>query len=77
VVLNPGDQVLTVTDGITEAMDPSQAQFGDDRVAEVLGHAGASGTTLLRRLLTDVRTFEAGGIQSDDIAAILLSIGHQ
>ncbi len=67
VVLRPGDEVLTVTDGITEAMDPSQAQFGEDRVGELMGGG-------LQRLLKDVKAFEAGGVQSDDIAAVLLRI---
>ncbi len=69
VTLSPGDEVLIVTDGITEAMDPSEAQFGEDRVAEAMGGD-------LRRLLADVRAFEAGGVQSDDIAAVLLKISH-
>jgi serine phosphatase RsbU (regulator of sigma subunit) len=68
VNLSPGDEVLTVTDGITEAMDPSQAQFGEDRVAAAMGGG-------LEILLRDVRAFEAGGVQSDDIAAVLLTIG--
>jgi serine phosphatase RsbU (regulator of sigma subunit) len=67
VTLRPGDEVLIVTDGITEAMDPSQAQFGEQRVAEGMGGG-------LPLLLGDVRAFEAGGVQSDDIAAVLLRI---
>nr|WP_294509445.1 PP2C family protein-serine/threonine phosphatase [uncultured Rhodopila sp.] len=70
VSLRPGDEVLTVTDGITEAMDPSECQFGEDRVAAVAGGG-------LPRLLADVRAFEAGGVQSDDIAAVLLQIGNR
>ena len=36
VDLNPGDQVLTVTDGITEATDSAGKQFGEARVEEFL-----------------------------------------
>jgi sigma-B regulation protein RsbU (phosphoserine phosphatase) len=75
VTLEPGDVLLIVTDGITEAMDPSQNLFGEDRVAEIMGNFRSHETTLLRRLLTDVRSFEAGGLQSDDIAAVALRIG--
>jgi serine phosphatase RsbU (regulator of sigma subunit) len=56
-------------------MDPSQNFFGEDRVAEIMGNFRSHETTLLRRLLTDVRSFEAGGLQSDDIAAVALRIG--
>jgi serine phosphatase RsbU (regulator of sigma subunit) len=74
VDLEPGDQLLIVTDGITEAMDRSQQLFGDVRVAELTVRRGLSETTLLDRLLTDVRVFEAGNPQSDDIAAIALMV---
>ena len=33
-----------------------------------------SGMGLLERLLDEVRAFEAGGAQSDDIAAVLLKV---
>jgi len=77
VTLEPGDQLLIVTDGITEAMDPSQSLFGEDRVADLMKHRGSPDTSLLLRLLADVRAFEAGGLQSDDIAAVTLRIGGE
>ncbi len=75
VNLGPGDQLLIVTDGITEAMDPSRRLFGEGRVAEWVAHCPSSETNLLDQLLADVREFEAGSSQSDDIAAILLKLG--
>ena len=44
------------------------------RVAELLVQPGSPDTTLLDRLLTVVRAFEAGNPQSDDIAAIALMV---
>ncbi|WP_158258492.1 PP2C family protein-serine/threonine phosphatase [Rhodopila globiformis] len=75
VTLAPGDEVLTVTDGITEAMDQSQCLFGEERVAGVMRRGCVAGTSLLQQLLAGVRAFEAGGMQSDDIAAVLVTIG--
>jgi serine phosphatase RsbU (regulator of sigma subunit) len=72
VDLGAGDELLIVTDGITEAMDPSLHLFGEDRIAEAIGDRGGAG--LLDRLLGEVRVFEAGGAQSDDIAAVLLKV---
>jgi serine phosphatase RsbU (regulator of sigma subunit) len=75
VDLGPGDQFLIITDGVTEAMDPSGQLFGEARVAELVGHCDLSETALLHQLMDSVRAFEAGSPQSDDIAAILLEIG--
>jgi sigma-B regulation protein RsbU (phosphoserine phosphatase) len=72
VNLGLGDELLIVTDGITEAMDPSLRLFGEARIAEAIGDRGGVG--LLDRLLGEVRVFEAGGAQSDDIAALLLKV---
>jgi phosphoserine phosphatase RsbU/P len=72
VDLGPGDELLIVTDGITEAMDPSLRLFGEERIAEAIGDR--SGMGLLERLLGEVRAFEAGSAQSDDIAAVLLKV---
>jgi serine phosphatase RsbU (regulator of sigma subunit) len=65
--LASGDELLIVTDGITEAFDPSGQLFGEDRIAASLGRP-------LDKLLAEVRAFEAGSTQSDDIAAILLRL---
>jgi hypothetical protein len=40
-----------------------------------MGHCDSNETALLERLMAQVRMFEAGSPQSDDIAAILLKIG--
>jgi serine phosphatase RsbU (regulator of sigma subunit) len=75
IQMSPGEELLIVTDGITEAMDPSGSLFGDGRVAEFVRCRVAGEAAPLDRLLAHVRGFEAGSPQSDDIAAILLTIG--
>ena len=77
VDLGTADELLIVTDGITEAMDPSQELFGDARVTALAGQRDPGQGTLLDQLLTQVRAFEAGQPQSDDIAAILLRLGAE
>jgi sigma-B regulation protein RsbU (phosphoserine phosphatase) len=74
VELLPGDELLIVTDGITEAMDPLQNVFGENRVLDLMTNRSAREGAVLQHLLTQVRAFEAGGPQSDDIAAILLRL---
>jgi phosphoserine phosphatase RsbU/P len=62
-----------VTDGITEAANPSGLQFGDTRVREFLT-ARPDQPAPLARLLETVRLFEAGQPASDDIAALLFTL---
>src|SRR5215468_6571163 len=73
VELAPGDQLLIVTDGITEAADASEAQFGEARVRAFLATARSGEEAALARLTAAVRDFEAGQPASDDVAAILFT----
>lgn len=75
VDLEPGDEFLIVTDGVTEATAPSLELFGEARIADLVAHRALDGTGLLDQLLERVRAFEADSPQADDIAAILLKIG--
>jgi len=70
VQLETNDQLLVVTDGVTEATAPGDAMFGDDRVTELL--ATHAGTSLLPTLVAAVREFESGLAAFDDLAAIHL-----
>jgi serine phosphatase RsbU (regulator of sigma subunit) len=72
IELAPGDALLIVTDGITEATSPERELFGEDRVADLVAQHDADAAPLLHQLQAHVQRFEAGSPQSDDIAAILL-----
>jgi PAS domain S-box-containing protein len=74
VMLGPGDRLLAVTDGITEATDPSDAMFGEARLEAFLAGVGPQDTDVLARLTAEVRAFEAGRPAFDDIAAMLVTI---
>ncbi len=74
IELGKGDELLAVTDGITEAADASHRLFGDDRVAELLVQRDPEAPDPLRRLMARVREFEAGNPPSDDVAALLLKL---
>jgi sigma-B regulation protein RsbU (phosphoserine phosphatase) len=66
--LQPGDCLLIVSDGITEAATPDGTLFTDAGVVSWLGtpqHA-------LAGLVAEVRDFEAGYPASDDLSALLL-----
>jgi serine phosphatase RsbU (regulator of sigma subunit) len=69
-----GDTILVVTDGFTESVDPSGTLYGQDRIEQQLSAADPANLDLLRTLLQQVRSFEAGQPPADDTAAILLTL---
>jgi sigma-B regulation protein RsbU (phosphoserine phosphatase) len=75
VTLAPGDRLLIVTDGFTEAHDAGSQLYGDDRVASFVAGLAVDAADPLPALIRDVRAFEAGLPAFDDMAAILLTLG--
>ena len=73
--LAPGDRLLIVTDGFTEAHDPQGALYGDGRVAQFMAAVAPGDTEALARLAGDVRAFAAGRPAFDDMAALLVAYG--
>jgi sigma-B regulation protein RsbU (phosphoserine phosphatase) len=73
--LVPGDRLLVVTDGFTEAHDPKGALYGDGKVVEFVASLQPGEVAPLKKLSGAVRAFEAGRPASDDMAAILLTYG--
>jgi sigma-B regulation protein RsbU (phosphoserine phosphatase) len=74
--LGPGDRVLIVTDGFTEAQDAAQALYGDARVAGFAEGMQPDDAEPLRRLYRDVRAYEEERPASDDMAAVLLTLAE-
>jgi len=74
VSLDSGDQVLVVTDGITEAADPSGGLFGEARLTDFFAAVKPDDADVLKHLTEAVRTFEAGVPPADDVAAVRLAI---
>jgi len=74
VELAPGDTIVVVTDGITEARSPRDEELGDERVGETLralaGEDDAS--AVLRGLLAAVDEWANVAGCSDDLTALVL-----
>jgi sigma-B regulation protein RsbU (phosphoserine phosphatase) len=69
--LAPGDTLVLYTDGVTEAEDRDEEQFGSPRLLEFFsGGAGKTAGETVSRLLAGVRAFEAGAPQADDITIL-------
>ena len=75
-VLHPGDTIFLYTDGLNEAEDAANAQFGDDRMEKVaatlLDEGGASPNMLVNRMLEAVSRFVNGAEQSDDLTMLAI-----
>jgi serine phosphatase RsbU (regulator of sigma subunit) len=72
LVLAPGDGLFLFTDGVTEAFDPARVMFGERRLEALLTDLqGLPTTELPNRIIAEVKTFEAGGPQTDDITCLL------
>ncbi len=74
ISLSPDDSLLIVTDGFTEANDPDGQLFGEERIEGFLAEADPRSGQSLRKLVDQVREFEAGRPAFDDMAAILLAM---
>ena len=73
VQLDPGDIVVVVSDGVSEALSAAGEEFGDTRLqAAVMPHTGASPDVILERLLAGVREFTKGAVQNDDVTALVV-----
>lgn len=72
--LSAGDMLVVFSDGVTEAMNPSREEFGDDRLATLLrrGSSLPSAGALLTRLFAETDAFSDGAEQSDDMTCIVL-----
>lgn len=72
--LEPGDQVLLFSDGVTEARDAAGDFFGVDRLADLVGRQSAAGTPppeTMRRLVQAILEHQAGELQ-DDATTVLV-----
>lgn len=71
--LDPGDTLLFFTDGVTEAVGPDAALFGDARLAAIVTDAGLQEPSrLLDAITREVARFAEGEPQADDITMLAL-----
>jgi serine phosphatase RsbU (regulator of sigma subunit) len=69
-----GDLLVLYTDGVTEAQDADEVEFGQARLIEAMGHRnGRSASELQTHLLQAIETFVGDAPQFDDITAMLVA----
>jgi phosphoserine phosphatase RsbU/P len=71
--IGPGESMVIYTDGLTDAMDPSDTLFGEERLRTVLqSHFGADPTEILEQVERALDKHTSPGRPADDINIIVL-----
>ncbi len=72
VSLDPGDRLVLFTDGITEAANAREEEFGEERLAQLISALRDRGAYELKnRILQTVASFTAGRAQDDATLVVI------
>ena len=75
IPLFPGDILVAFTDGISEAMNPADNEWGvENLVGCVRASNGISAQYLIDRIMASADTFAAGAQQHDDMTIVVARI---
>jgi sigma-B regulation protein RsbU (phosphoserine phosphatase) len=73
--LNSGEMLIIFTDGITEAFDENDVQFGSERLSAYLKNSLIEEIdTCCQGLFQEIKNFRGQAVQSDDITYIILKL---
>ncbi len=67
----PGETIVIYTDGVSEAMNPGNDLYGEDRLRALIQSHAPAPEALGRAILADVRQHAAGREQNDDITLMV------
>jgi sigma-B regulation protein RsbU (phosphoserine phosphatase) len=75
VTLEPGDTLVAFTDGISEAMNPAEEEWGEENLIEAMKDCqGLSASDTIARIIEAADRFAAGAKQHDDMTLIVVRI---
>ena len=73
VALKSGDRIVMYTDGITEAMNVQDEEYGEDRLKEIIRNSpDLSAQELMEKIRDDVEKFSGEAPQADDITLVIV-----
>ena len=76
VALAPGDCLVLYTDGLSEAFDAKEHQFGVNRLRSILAaDPSASARTVLDKVIRAVKEFTGSEPMSDDLTLLVIKRG--
>lgn len=74
VPFGAGDALLMFSDGISEAMDAFQSEFGEERLEQLWGECGhGPGRVTIDRVMDEVIAFRGSAPQSDDMTTVVVA----
>jgi sigma-B regulation protein RsbU (phosphoserine phosphatase) len=71
VALSPGSRLVFYSDGISEAVNEEEEEYGLDRLTQHVSRVGASAVSIL----DDVRAFAKGVALRDDASVVFVKAG--
>ena len=73
VALAPGDVLVIYSDGVTEAMDSAETEFGEEKLMEIAGsHLDEPASALIERIFEAVGKHAGDHPQSDDMTMVVV-----
>ncbi|MBP3883530.1 MAG: SpoIIE family protein phosphatase, partial [Olsenella sp.] len=76
VMLEPGDELLLYTDGVNEAFNANEEEYGNDRLEAFLAkNENVHPRMLVDLVRADLRKWSVGAEQSDDITMLCIEYG--
>lgn len=76
VSVNPGDTLVVFSDGITEAFDTTDDQFGEERLAKIIAkHKDESALAITNCIIDEVKRHAGSAPQADDLTLVVVKRG--
>jgi sigma-B regulation protein RsbU (phosphoserine phosphatase) len=73
VPFGPGDLMVVYSDGISEAMNPAEEQFGEAKIAEVVGRERhRTAEEIIESIVVAVRAHAGTAPQMDDMTLVVI-----
>lgn len=73
--LSRGDAIVLYTDGMTEAINENDEEFGEERLEKLLNQYSDLGArNMCERIIADVQAFQGGKPQFDDMTIFILKL---
>ena len=75
VDLRPGDVLAAFTDGVTEALNPKEEEFGEERLKDLLrGVVHLPVEEIRGRMVAELKKWMQDAAQHDDLTFIVLKV---
>lgn len=73
IPFNPGDLLVIYSDGVTEAMNKTEEEFGEERLTDLISkNRNETPENLIDIIIKSLKNFSGGQEQSDDITLVIV-----